>query len=356
LFFACELDPADLAALFADGSVVEQLQALDAAVALGLRDLSDERAAVVARLNNASVPVIAWLLLPPEQGYWFNAKNAHHATARYDAFRTWTAAHALRWEAIGIDVEPDLHDVQLALANPRSHGWAILRRVFDDRARREAERTYRAIVTRANADGYAVHSYELPIFDDERRVGASLLQRILGVVDVGADVPIPMLYTSFMGVRGMSLLWSYGPFGSQPAALLWSFGRGKQAIFIGSTGGGVTTDGVDQIPPLTWDAFARDLRLASRLTGQIGVFSLEGCVRQGFLERLGGFDWNGPADVPVCAASAIDRWRAVLRAVLWVSARPYMVVSVFAALLALRLGRRISRGKRRAASVHLSHT
>src|SRR5579859_6377136 len=112
LSFFCELDPGDLTALFEDGSVVEQLVALQATVGIGLRDLSPERAAVVTRLNAAGIPVIAWLLLPLDQGYWFNANNADFASARYDAFRAWTAEHNLKWDAIGIDVEPDTREVE----------------------------------------------------------------------------------------------------------------------------------------------------------------------------------------------------------------------------------------------------
>ena len=58
-----------------------------------LVDLSPERAEVVRRLNAAGVPVIAWQLLPEEQGYWYNMSNAPSAAARYSAFRAWTAEH-----------------------------------------------------------------------------------------------------------------------------------------------------------------------------------------------------------------------------------------------------------------------
>src|SRR5947209_5475450 len=57
-----------LTELFADISVVADLQSLGAHVALMLSDLSDERAAVVRRLNAADIPVIAIPLLPAEDG------------------------------------------------------------------------------------------------------------------------------------------------------------------------------------------------------------------------------------------------------------------------------------------------
>jgi hypothetical protein len=70
LTFFCELETADLQALFEDGSVIEDLQSLNAAVSLGLLDLKPERAEIVRRLNRAGLPVTAWLLLPKEQGYY----------------------------------------------------------------------------------------------------------------------------------------------------------------------------------------------------------------------------------------------------------------------------------------------
>jgi hypothetical protein len=64
LTFACELDPARLAALFADSPVIGDLLALGARVALMCSDLSDQRASVVRRLNAAGVPVVGIPLLP----------------------------------------------------------------------------------------------------------------------------------------------------------------------------------------------------------------------------------------------------------------------------------------------------
>jgi hypothetical protein len=61
LTFACELDAARLTALFANGSVLEDLRALDGRVALMLSDFSEARAAVVRQLNAAAIPVIAIL-------------------------------------------------------------------------------------------------------------------------------------------------------------------------------------------------------------------------------------------------------------------------------------------------------
>jgi hypothetical protein len=322
LSFACELAASDLTALFADDAVVEHLVALGAGVALGLLDLSPERAAVVQRLNRADIPVTAWLLLPLDEGYWFNANNAPLATARYSAFRAWSAEHGLVWAGVGIDVEPDTREIQRLLANRWALVPTVLRRLVDDRARRRAAAEYAQLVARVRADGFPVQSYELPFLEDERAVGGSLLNRLLGLVDVGADVAIPMLFTSFMGSRGLGFLWSYG--------------RGKKAIIVGSTGGGINLGDLDQQRPLDWEEFSRDLRLASRLAEDVGIFSLEGCVRQGFLVRLRALAWDAPVALPTAEAATIDRWRALARCVLWITARPYLLLIVVGLILTRR--------------------
>jgi hypothetical protein len=60
LTFFCELEADALEALFADSSVIGNLATLEASVSLGILDLSPGRAAVVRRLNEAGIPVIAW--------------------------------------------------------------------------------------------------------------------------------------------------------------------------------------------------------------------------------------------------------------------------------------------------------
>ena len=107
LTFACELDRSRLTSLFSNASVIEDLQALGAHVTLMLSDFSDERAAVVKKLNAASVPVTAIPLLPYEEGYYFTPENTQRAAERYDEGQVWTAQHGLVWEGVGLDIEPE---------------------------------------------------------------------------------------------------------------------------------------------------------------------------------------------------------------------------------------------------------
>jgi hypothetical protein len=315
LTFFCELEPEPLAALFADGSVVETLVATAASVNLGLLDFGPERVAVARALNRAGVPVVGWLLLPQDEGYWFNMENGELAARRYAQFRAWTAEHDLRWDGIGIDLEPDQRAIRTILADRLALAPLLLNRLRDRATLDRANRQYHDLVATIHADGYRVDSYVIPFFIDERAAGSSLLHRLAGLVQVAVDREIPMLYTSFARPRGVAILWSYG--------------RGMPAVAIGSTGGGVAIAGVDRVPPLSWDELARDLRLAHRLTSSIQIYSLEGCVRQGFLTRLPTFDWEGPVTAPADAAT-VDRLRAAARTVLRAIANPLPVLGSLA--------------------------
>ncbi|MCD6290198.1 MAG: hypothetical protein J7M34_06810, partial [Anaerolineae bacterium] len=171
---------------------------------------------------------------------------------------------------------------------------------------------YSVLVAQIRADGYHVDSYILPTVLDERDAGSNLLQRLYGIIDIPADREVAMLYTSLVRPHGPGFLWSYA--------------RDAQSIGIGSTGGGVQIEGITMPPPLNWDEFARDLRLARRWSSDIHIFSLEGCVGQDFLSRLLGFDWERPTIPPLDMAVQTERFRRATRAGLWASAHPFTVL------------------------------
>ncbi len=321
LTFFCELDTLALEDLFADPQIVRDLQALHAGVSLGLRDLSAGRAAVVQRLNAAGIPVVAWLLLPEAQGYWFNLDNAAEAIAFYNAFKAWTATYGLQWDGVGLDIEPDMRALQKLLTGDGRAWLTFLRRCVDAKRFARGREQYRALVAQIRADGYRVDEYAIPFIVDERQAGSRLLQRLLGLVDLPVDREVLMLYSSFMRPFGHGLLWSYAP--------------SAGSVAVGSTGGGVTVGGVDRIPPLSWDELARDLRLAGVWSDTIHIFSLEGTVRQGYLPHLLTFDWKVPADPPLREFRRVEGVRRILRIVLWATAHPYRVLSGVLALLCL---------------------
>jgi len=313
LTFFCELEADALQALFADQAVLDSLIKLQASVSLGILDLSAERAAVVRRLNEAGIPVIAWQLLPKEQGYWFNVGNAVQAARRYTEFQRWTTKHYLYWAGVGLDIEMDIREMRQLALDPWQLLSSLLKRALDKERLRRAQMLYSALVAQMRADGYRVDSYQMPFIVDERMAGSTLLQCASGLVDIAVDREVLMLYTSFFRPRGPGLLWSYA--------------LQADAVGLGSTGGGVELEGVADTRPLDWAEFSRDLLLARRWTDDIHIFSLEGCVQQGFLPLLQTFDWQQEISPPLDLAAQVDRLRKALRTALWASAHPFLLLA-----------------------------
>jgi hypothetical protein len=311
LTFACELDCIRLTELFSDASIFEDLKALEANVLLMLSDFSPERADVVKKLNAARIPVTAIPLLPYEEGYYFTIDNAPRAVERYEEWKKWTAEHGLVWEGVGLDIEPEARFYEQIMENPWGLLPMLLRRLRDTERLRRAKAAYSALINRIHTDAYSVENYQFPIIADERRAKSALLQRLLGLVDVRTDREVWMLYNSFLPALGPGLLWSYGP--------------EAQALAVGTTGGGPDVPGHPQFSPLSWEEFARDLRLARHFSDDLFVHSLEGCVWQGYLTRLRSFDWEQPAALPKTAPLA-EGLRAALRGMLWASAHPWSML------------------------------
>jgi len=315
--FFCELRAQELKKLFEDRFVFDDLKTLNAGISLGILDLSPERANVVKKLNRLGVPVTAWLLLPEEQGYWFNLGNYAEATARYQAFKVWSEENQLEWAAVGLDIESDINEMKRFTDERGAVIQKAIKRLKDTIGYRAAKKAYEALVAQIHADGFLVESYHFPLIVDDRDAGSTVLQRMAGLVDVAVDREVLMLYSSFFRPHGHSVLWSYA--------------QHAQAIGIGNTGGGVQAGALENVPYLTWDEFATDLRLARRSGKPIYVFSLEGCVAQGFLPRLVTFDWQAEVDVP--KTKLVSAGRSSLQGLLWVIERPLVVLAGLAGVI-----------------------
>ncbi len=309
LTFFCELYGKDLEALFSDPGLIKCLQTLSASISLGILDFSDERVRVVRLLNKNGIPVIAWQLLSMEQGYWYNMTNAEQAVSGYEEFLKWTSEHNLRWAGLGVDIEPDISEFQHLLTHKSRIIPVIFKRLFRKKCFEDACKTYHALVTRMKNDGFSVDSYEFLFMEDDRKAGSCIFSRVLGVTDVPANRRVIMLYSSF-----------FRPYG---AAVLCNYACGADSVAVGSTGGGVELNGMNQIP-LSWSEFSRDLRLARLSCDDIHVFSLEGCVQQGFVERLTHLDWNQPVEKPQLLTFLLTLVRVISLPILWLTTHPFL--------------------------------
>ncbi len=323
LMFACELDTEKLQALFADPAVMADLKDLNAGISLALMDLSSPRAQVVRRLNEAGIPVVAWMALPKERGYYLNADNEAVAAARFAEFEKWTADNGLRWAGIGLDIEPSLGDWTTI---QQGRKWRLVRtlvgRAFDGKRVELARTAYAALIRRMQSRGYTVQTYQLLFLADERRAHSTVLERLFGVVDVRSDDEVLMVYSSFNHALDAALVWGYGP--------------DAHTIAVGSTAsaGGAELDA--KFGPLNWDEFSRDLIVASHFSHEVGVYSLEGCVRQGFLPRLKTLDWTQPVTLSPATVEKVRKFRQRVQTMLWIASHIlYFTAAVLLAIVGL---------------------
>jgi hypothetical protein len=335
LVFACDGATSDVESVLNLPGVISDLRELNAGVALSLPDLSVERAGLVRHLNQTGIPVTAWLTLPQEQGYYLNAGNAPEAAARFADFEKWSDAYGLRWAAIGLDIEPNIEEFAAL-----QHGgkWHLLlnlaRRSYDGERIRRAKDAYSALIREMQARGYRVQTYQFPLIADERKVRSTLLERLSGILDVKGDEEVLMLYTSFDHKDDSALIWVYGP--------------DAQAIAVGSTSG---PDSDPRFARLHWPEFSRDIAVANHFSRTVGVYNLEGCVRQGFLSRLKTVNWSDPVTIPAESVRAVAHLRARIQTVLWIASHfLYFIAALFIAV-AWMVARRIKRRRLRPGSV-----
>lgn len=276
--FFCELPESEFSALFADSALISELTEMKVALRIGLHDFGMDRTITIRRLNQAGIPLYAWLLLPEEEGYWFNMNNAEKAEKRYQDFKKWTSGNQLKWEGIGLDMELDINDAKLLMTSPWKFAWKAYKRLYDNKSLKTASGSYQKLISEMKADGYKVESYIIPFLFEERAAKTTSLQKLIGLVDIETDSEIPMSYTSL----------------TDNPAIIPLYHRDNMPVALGSTGGGVKIEGFE-LAGLTWNKLERDLLIASKLTDEIHVFCLETSVQKGFLEKIKNLDFSREA-------------------------------------------------------------
>jgi hypothetical protein len=313
-FACCDQGIAPMQALFADRDVVAALHDLHAQVAVAIADFSPERAQVVRFLNQQQIPVIAGVTLQTKDGPYFNADDAAEAPAQFAAFEKWARENGLRWDAVGLDIEPNFGE----FAALKNHRWrlitTLLRDSLDGKRIERAQEAYSALIRQIQSQGYPVETYTMPYGPVEHILHTTLLDRLLGTVDVRGNENDVMIYTSYARSVGSAIILDLGPY--------------TQGIIVGVTDGPPPAG--SGIGPLDWDEFSSDLIVASHFAHHIGVYNLEGCVHQGFLPRLETMDWGGSVVIPAASLSRAKRHLMALSIALWIGSNLlYLAAAAF---------------------------
>jgi len=277
LSFFNEQEGQDLKELFSDSTLIPILKELHAEVRMGILDLSPERVEVIKRLNEAGIPVVAWLLLPKEKGYWFHSGNVEEAFERYYEVRNWAKDAGIDFSGIGIDLELDYHNLELFKTKPLKLFGKLIGRLYAKEEFLQAKVEYEKLINTIRNDGYVIESYYIPLVRYETERGQTALQQVSKFMDLKTDRDIPMLYTSFTG----------NPYG---ILKVLAIDENLKQVAIGSTGGGFDPT----MPSMTWEDLAYDLRLAARTASEIHVFCLEATVEKGYLQGLIDFNFDVP--------------------------------------------------------------
>jgi hypothetical protein len=135
-------------------------------------------------------------------------------------------------------MEPPLSDTLFV-------GWSgareIARRIWlarDNALFPAARAAYLELMAAARRDGYEVHAYQIPLIADDRRIGTTLLQRALDIVDLPADIEVLMCLSE------TAPAWS-------GSALIAVYGPSADALAVGSSS---SDDAI-----MSWDDLRRDL-------------------------------------------------------------------------------------------------
>jgi hypothetical protein len=320
LSFFNEMGGENLKNLFSDTTLIPTLVKLKAEVRMGILDLSVERAEVLKRLNKAGVPVVAWLLLPEEKGYWFHLGNGKLAAERYEEIKRWADNQEIKFKGIGLDLEVNKQEVKDIQNNQWGVWLKMVGRLYNKKQIDDALSVYKKLVQKIKKDGFPVESYYIPFIKDEVKNGASALQQFTGILDLPTEKEIPMLYTSFTGnATGLLKIYALDEKVKYPA--------------LGSTGGGVDTT----LSTLKWEDLARDLRIVAPIAEEIHIFSLEGAVKKGFLKKLIDFDYKQSVKINAEEVKNVETIRSRILLISNILSYPSLVITLCLVVVGLFL-------------------
>lgn len=296
--FFNEMKSDALIGLFKDSTLIPTLHQLHAEIRMGILDLTPQRVMVLKSLNKANIPVVAWLLLPEEKGYWFHSGNGDMAIERYKEIKEWAVENQIEFSGIGLDLELDMNDMKMLQSNPLKLLSRLPGRLYDKSEIETGSRKYAELIATIKKDGFKVESYYASFIKDETALQNTSIQQLTKFLDIKTDKEIPMLYSSFMG-NADGLLKIYG------------LDVGLKQVAIGSTGGGVDTT----LPILTYEELVHDLNMASKFADEIHIFSLEGCVQHGYLKKLLEYKYNPTNSFDPSQVKSVQKLQKIFKTV-----------------------------------------
>lgn len=288
-------------------------------VCMAIRDTSDMRASVVRQLNRRRIPVVAWIV-PDEHATMrdYRMHDAESVHTRYTQLQQWSVSQGLRWEAIGIDVEPDVRDTVRFGDDPKVDYQTLIQRFGNRWHIEDATNAYKSVMAQIHADGHISESYEVPFVRDDRVSRSTVARRLLGLPDLAAHQTVVRLCSSAARPYGPGLIATYAP--------------EYTAVIIGNV-----DDGHQANHPLSLAELMRDVaHVAACGVKHIYINEMAHIFTQGWHEHIAQPTWlRQPLPVADETHRQVARMRAGVRALLWAGARPAVLLPLLIPVLLL---------------------
>lgn len=94
---------------------------------------------------------------------------------RFEEFEKWTKENGLRWEAVGLDIEPTLNEYSVLLSHKGRLIFMAIKRALDSGRVSRAKEAYSDLIREIQSRGYKVQTYQLTFMADERNAHTSFV-------------------------------------------------------------------------------------------------------------------------------------------------------------------------------------
>jgi hypothetical protein len=279
--FFTELTGSELDKIASDTSIIKNLKQLKASLRIAIIDMSPERVSALTKLQNAQIPIHAWLMLSKEDGFWANNENYKTFQKRYSVFADWSAKEGIKWKSVGLTILPQRSDASFLLESQKSLSgkWdfskIMIARLLDwDGEFDEAKAAYEDLVRTIKSDGYAVEVYQSTMQMDEVLAETSSFQKMAGIINVKGDEQFTIIHRRLTGDYPNIL------------AFIDAYGKSSDGIVLGHTASQRPLNFRENDVILNWQELSRSLTYAQQERITIHISTLEGCIEQGILPKM----------------------------------------------------------------------